>query len=274
MLRNIKVWRAVYDDPPAGDPPVTPPPAGDPPAPQTLADYLKTTPGAQDELNKMMADNRKKLTTQNQELMSQLTAIKDQFSGTAQQKEELEAQIEQLNNQFLTKEELAKREQEKAKKEHIKALEKATADAESWKNRYTQSTISRELLDAAIGAKAINADVIVDMLGGKTHLAPVLVDGQQTGNYEVRVNFADSDEDGNAVNLDLTPDATLKRMSELTDKYGHLFQSTATGGMGANSSRGGDGKPPVALSAILEDPVAYAEWRKKNPDLDISKLRK
>lgn len=267
------VWRLVYDDPPAGDPPADPP-AGDPPTPQTLAEYLKSTPGAQDELNKMMADNRKKLTTQNQDLMTQLTTIKDQFSGTAQEKEELEAQIEQLQNQFLTKEELSKREQEKAKKEHLKLLEKATKDAESWKNRYTQSRIQRELLDAAVAAKSINPDVIVDMLGGKTHLAQSLVDGQPNGEYEVRVKFADTDEEGNSVNLDLPPEGVLKRMSELTDKYGHLFQSTATSGMGANSGMGGDGKPQGSLSAILEDPVAYAEWRKKNPDLDISKLRK
>jgi len=273
LKKSIKAWRLAYE----GDPPPGDPPPGDPPPPKepkTLSDYIKGTPGAQDELNKMMSDNRKKLTTQNQELMGQLTTIKDQFSGTAQQKEELEAQIEQLQNQFLTKEELSKREQEKNKKEHVKLLEKVTKEADSWKNRYTQSRISRELLDAAVGAKSINPDVIVDMLGGKTHLAQSLVDGQPNGNYEVRVKFSDSDEDGNPVTLDLPPEGVLKRMAELTDKYGHLFESTATSGLNANSSRGGDSTPQAALSAIMNDPVAYAEWRKKNPDLDFSKLRK
>jgi hypothetical protein len=265
------VWRPVYDDPVVGDPA---PVAGDPPAPVTLADYLKSTPGAQDELNKMMADNRKKLTTQNQELMGQLTNVKDQFSGTTQEKAELEVRIEELQNQFLTKEELTKREADKSKKEHQKTMEKAVQERDSWEQMYTQSRIQRELLDASIAAKAINPDVTVEMLSGKTHLAPVLVDGRPNGDFEVKVKFSDSDEDGNPVTLDLHPEATLKRMAELTDKYGHLFQTTATGGMGANSGMGGGGKNQPALQAIMSDPVAYAKWRKDNPDLDISKLRK
>jgi len=259
-------WRLVYDDP------VIPPPSGGE-LPKTLTDYLKTVPTAQDELNKMMAENRKKLTQQNKELMDQLQTVKEQFSGTAQEKEALEQRIEQLQNQFLSKEELAKRETDKSIKEHQKAIEKINNERDAWQQMYTQSRISRELLDAAISVKAVNPDIIVDMLSGKTHLAPRLVDGQPNGEYEVKVKFQDIDEHSNPVLLELSPEATVKRMQELSDKYGNLFVTTATGGMGASSGMGG-GKSQPALQAILKDPVVYAKWRKENPDLDVSKLRR
>lgn len=261
MLRK---WLLAYDGEDEG---------GAPNVPKTLSDYIKANPAAQDELNVMMANNRKKLTNQNQELIGQLEALKEQTNITSQQKEELEARIEQLSNQFLTKEEMAKKEQTKLENKYKTELQRAAEERDAWKDRYTHSTIQRELLDASVAGKAINPDIIVDMLSGKTYLGPKLGDnGQPTGEFEVKVKFSDVDEHNNPVTVELSPVAALKRMQELPDKYGNLFQTTATGGVGANSGTGGrQGQP--ALQQLMKDPKAYAEWRKKNPDLDLSKLR-
>lgn len=271
---KTKVWCAVYEDVIVGENLGTSDGTGDTGTvePKTLKEYLKTVNGAQDDLNKMMSDNRKQLTKQNQELVTQLNTVKDQFNGTAQQKEELEERIESLQNQFLTTEELAKKDKDKFKKDYEKTINKSNEERDTWKNRYTESRVQRELLDAAVGGKAISSDVIVDMLSGKTHLASKLVDGQPDGNFEVKVKFSDTDEEGNPITLDLTPEGTIKRMMELP-KYGHLFESTATSGMGATSSMGSAGNKQPAFKALMEDPVAYAKWRKENPDLDVSKLR-
>jgi len=268
MLRR---WFLVYDD--SGDDGGNGEGGNNTPViPKSLTDYLKTNPAAQEELNNMMATNRKKLTTQNQTLIQQLEELKDQTNITTQQKTELEERIEQLSNQYLTKEELTKKEQQKLSQKFQKDLEKATTESESWRDRYTQSRIQRELLDSAVTAKAINPDILVDMLSGKTYLGQKLGDnGQPTGEFEVKIKFQDSDESGNPITVELSPEATVKRMQELPNKYGNLFQTTATGGMGASSGMGGSRSQP-ALQSILKDPVAYAKWRKENPDLDISKL--
>jgi hypothetical protein len=65
----------------------------------------------------MMADNRRKLTNQNQELVKQLEQLKQNATLTQEQRDELQARITQLEEQYLTKEELIKRESGKREKE-------------------------------------------------------------------------------------------------------------------------------------------------------------
>src|ERR1017187_8689863 len=83
------------------------------------ADGEKKLSLTQTELNKMMADNRKKLTSQNQELITQLETLKEQTNLTVQQKEELETRIGQLEALNMTKEELLKKENAKKEKQYL-----------------------------------------------------------------------------------------------------------------------------------------------------------
>ena len=77
----------------------------------------------QSQLNQMMADNRRKLTIQNEKLVGELTTLKDQANLTGQEKTELEGRIEKLQEQSMSKEEIAKREATKAIKAHTKELD-------------------------------------------------------------------------------------------------------------------------------------------------------
>jgi hypothetical protein len=227
----------------------------------------------QDELNKMMADNRRKLTTQNQELVEQLKKMRDETQMTAQQKDELELRIEQIQEQYMSKEELAKREAAKQSKVHQKAVDTLTGERDSWRKMYSESTIERALYDASVKGEAVRPEQIVAMLGQTTHLGEVLdATGQPTGAYAPTVKFNDVDADGKAVTLELSPDDAIKRMKELPEAYGNLFRGTASGGLG-EAGGGKGGEKSASLKDITSDPVKYQKWRKENPDLDISKLR-
>lgn len=258
-------WLAVYEgDADGGD-------GGDTGGDGGGADGDKKLTITQKELNKMMADNRRKLTQQNTELLRQMEDLRGTAKMTDEQRTELEGQIERLQQQVLSKEELARREIDKTKKAYTDSLEKASNEAKRWQSLYTSSTVERTLQDAAIGGEAVQPRQIVAMLGQSTRLAEVLgEDGKPTGAFAPVVKFNDTDKDGNPITLDLSPADAIKRMRELPE-YGNLFKGTAKGGLGETGSAGGRGGHP-SLDSLLKDPAAYAEWRKKNPDLDISKL--
>jgi hypothetical protein len=192
-----------------------------------------------------------------------------------QAKEELEARIEELQTQFMSKEELAKRNAEKSGKAHAKEVERLTGETKKWQGLYASSTVERALLDAAVAGEAIQPSQLVSMLGQKTHISEELDGaGHGKGSYKTVVKFNDIDTDGNPVVLELTPKETVKRMKELPDLYGNLFKGDATSGLGAGSNAAGKGKTHPKLQELLNDPVKYQKWRKDNPDLDITKLRK
>lgn len=236
-----------------------------------LTDLIKEH-NLQDDLNAMMAENRRKLTQQNSELVKQLEEIKRNAALTNEQRDELQGRITQLEEQYMTKEELAKREKDKQAKEYESKLQQTVEQSEQWKGLYTSSTIDRALQDAAVVGEAIRPSVIVDLLRSKTQLTEVMENGQPTGRYTPIVKFNDIGENGENVILDLSPEEAIKRMKELPDDYGFLFKGTATSGIG--SARRADGSAPAPrLQELLKDPEKYAKWRKENPNLPVDQLR-
>ena len=266
-----KTWLTVYGDEEGGE--ETTSEATQTQEKPTLSKLIEEH-GLQEDLNSMMAENRRKLTKQNQDLIKQLQQIRETAQMTQQQRDELESRIEQLQEQFMSKEELAKREAQKFQKEHQKAVESLSTERDRWQKLYASETIQRSLQDAAISGDAIQPEQIVAMLGPFTQLSEVVdPTGQPTGKYQPVVKFNDVNSDGEPVVLDLSPNDAIKRMREL-EKHGNLFKGTATGGVGAVGGGSAGGGSTQKLSEIMKDPVKYREWRKKNPDLDLSKLRK
>ncbi len=230
----------------------------------------------QDELNAMMADNRKKLTQQNTEALTQLEKLRDEVKMSTEQKSELELKIESLQESFMSKDELAKKTASKQAKEHQKMVDGLTTERDNWRGRYSAATNTRAIQDAAIEGKAKVPAQIVEMLGQHTHLIEgVDESGQPNGKYVPTVKFNDTDDDGKAIVLDLSPLEAIKRMKELTNLYGNLFEGTATGGVGGEAgATGGDSSQPK-LDDVKNDPEKYIEWRKKNKEtLDVNSLRR
>lgn len=223
--------------------------------------------GLQEEVNTMMADNRRKLTAQNTELVTQLEQLKKNSALTSDEKSELQVKITQLEEQYMSKEELSKRESTKKQKQFETDLNTANDSSKKWEAMYSSSTIDRALYDAAVEADAIHPSQIVTLLQGNTQLV------EENGRYSPVVKFNDKSEDGKDVVLDLSPTETLKRMKELTDLHSNLFKSTQTSGVGGTGNAGGSTNHPK-FDELMADPVKYAKWRKENPDVDPVSLRK
>jgi hypothetical protein len=228
----------------------------------------------QDQLNKMMADNRRKITQQNEKLVAEINGLKDQASMTATERSELEERVEKLQELTMSHEEITKRNTKKASQAHQKELDNLTNERDHWRSNYTNERVSRSLQDAAIEAKATVPEQIVSLLGPQTQLSEVLgEDGKPTGAYQPLIKFVDVDDDGKPTTLSLSPVDAMKRMKELPDRFGNLFMNPGAGGFGADNGSGGKGGKKTTIDAI-KDPAAYMKWRKENPGVDPTSLLK
>lgn len=277
MLFLTKSWKVVYGDEGGDGNGGTGGGDGGTSEPKPKLTDLITKHGLQDELNNMMASNRKNLQAKNQELVAQLQQLRETATMSVQAKEELESRIEELQTQYMSKEEIAKRESEKLTKNHAKEIEKLTGAAKKWESLFASSTTQRALMDAAVAGEALPQAVaqIGAILGPYTHIVEEVDEaGNSKGTFKTVVKFNDTDTDGNPVVLELSPAKAIERMKELPDKFGNLFKGESSGGLGADTGGGGRGEKMPKLDEILKDPAKFAKWRKENPDLDISKLRR
>ena len=246
-----KLWVPVYEDPPVKDDPIK----DDPP----VKDDPKKTNFSQEEVNTILAKDRRKHQVDLQTAVDELEAIKTKADLSKQERTDLDGRIEELQNQLLTKEELADKEKVKISRKHADTVKALEADVVEWKARFTTSTIDRAITDAASAHKAFANEQIVALLKPNTQLTEELdKEGGKTGNLVPRVQFQDTDKDGKPVTLDLAVGEAVKRMTEI-DKYLNLFQGDGTGGLGASTK---PGTKPEDMSTLAKDPAKYRAARK------------
>jgi hypothetical protein len=213
----------------------------------------------QDELNRFLAEDRRKFQKNRDALVSELKQFRDSVTLTEQQKEQLETRIEQLQAESMTAQELAKKDKEKIVKEHQKEIKLKDEQLSYWKSTYAEEKIQRELTDAAIEHQAVSPIQIVNFLKPNTKLVEELKDGKPTGKWISRTTFSERDEKGDLIALELSVTEAVKRMKEAPEHW-NLFNSGANGGLGQFNQTGGTfaGRRPP------KDPVAYRQWRKEN----------
>lgn len=246
-----KSWYTVFEDPPAPPPPA---PSPAPPAPPPDKTFT------QEQVDTMVSETAKKHQTQAQKALEELDAIKTKAQLSETERVELNERIDTMKNQLLTKEELAKKDKDKLLANHTDELKLVTIERDSWKSRYTESTIIRNITDEAVANKAFVPEQVVNMLWNDTNLIPVLdSDDKPTGELQARVKFPDVDKEGKPCILDLTIAEAVKRMTEI-EKYYNLFKGEGTGGMGLNNRPSGKN---LDIRKIATDPAAYREARKK-----------
>lgn len=226
-------------------------------AAKAAADANKTF--TQDQVNKILAEDRRKHKAQVDKHVAELEQLKRSKSLNDQERTNLTTKIEELQNSVLTKEQRAAKEQEKLKKDLETTTQQLTADRDGWKNLFHKTQIKQAITSEAAAHKAFDSDALIAILGPSTRLVEMHDDNNQpTGEFVPKTKFKDRDKEGKDVVLDLTIPEVVTRMKELP-KYGYMFETTAAAGVGANRQAGRGGEvDPSAMTT-----TQYREWRKK-----------
>lgn len=230
----------------AAVPPTSPPPPPVSPPPTPPAGGTKTF--TQEDVNRAVADERRKVQTANQKTIDELTALRDSANVTAQQKEQLQQQIETLTAQFQTKEQQQQTELGKLQKKYDTDTEGLKKTSAEWQQRYELFAIDVAITNAAVEFEAFSPEQIKAVLAPMTKMKPKLDEGgKPTNEFEPRVKFMGRDKDQKEVELDLSPREAVKAMTEIPEKFGNLFKNKAIGGLGGNNTntqQGGNGRLP------------------------------
>jgi len=222
---------------------------GDPPNPDPPKDEGKLMTQAQIDkiVEERLAKDRKELSAiraQNAKTVEMLETLKKNREITDTQRTQLEEQIDHLNKTIMTKEQLTAKEKKELKDALDAKLNDALKQADHWKKLHDESTVKRAIFDE-VREKAFDPNQFIDFLGPKTKLIEELNEGQPTGRYSPVVSFIGRDKDGNSVPMELSVADTIKEMEKMTDKYGNLFKSGLTGGLGGKGSTGSGGKEGI-----------------------------
>jgi chromosome segregation ATPase len=248
-----RVWYTVFDDA-DGNP-------QNPPTPPTPPQDKPTKTYTQEQLNAMLAEDRKKHQSAIQNTLAEVEALKARSQLTQQERDELDARLQEMSRSLLTKEELAKKDLEKAQRKHKEELDTLSKERDSWKTRHETSTILRAIADAANDQQAFSSEQITAILQPNTRLVEVLDDGRPTGQYKPIVKFSDFDSKGKPTELELSPAEAVKRMKEM-EKYQNLFKIDSRGGVGGTNRSGLNGKMD-AVSIAQRDMSEYMRLRRE-----------
>jgi uncharacterized membrane protein len=207
-------------------PPVTPAPGND---------DKKFT---QAEVNKFLAEDKRKHKEQYSALEGSYKELLTNQNLTTEERDGLQARLEDVQKANRTKEQQAEFERKAAEEKYKGELKEARERADKWETMFKQETVTRSLQDAAGGADAYNPSQVVGLLQPMTSLKDV------EGVLTPMVDFQDIDEKtGEPVTTLRTPADAVKRMQELPKIHGNLFRSNVVSGVGAgqaNVSNAGD----------------------------------
>lgn len=221
----------------------------------------------QEELNEVLAKDRRKHQAQYQKMEVTLTDLVNSKNLTEEERAQTAAQLEEVRTALLTKDQQVQREKKALEDAHAKKLKELADQGKHWESLYRTSTIERSLADAAVKHDAFSPAQIVKQLRDITRLEEkVDAAGKPLGHKPI-VDFPEQNsETGETSVTPLSPDAAVKRMKSLPEVYGNFFKGNVVSGIGAGSGTGtpaGNGKiDPRKLS--MEQ---YLSIREKNPEL-------
>jgi len=225
----------------------------------------------QDDLNRFLAEDRRKHQAQLQKMESQLNELAKSKSLTEQERQTLKENLDAIAGQLRTKEQQLTLEKRELEEKYQVKVQEAEKKAQVWEALFRDSTIDRSLQDAAVKHDAFNAAQVVTQLRPWTRMIEVMDEktGKPTGKYKPVVDMPDVDATtGEQVIMTRSPDEAVKRMKEMPEQWGNLFRSNVLSGIGSSSATGGlmpgyGGKIDVRKLTQAQ----YLEVRAKNPEL-------
>jgi hypothetical protein len=225
----------------------------------------------QEDLNRFLAEDRRKHQIQLQKMESQLNELAKSKSLTEQERQTLKENLDAIAGQLRTKEQQLTLEKRQLEEQYQAKVEESAKKAQVWEALFRDSTIERSLQDAAVKHEAFNPAQVVTQLRPWTRVIEVMDEksGKPTGKYKPVVDMPDVDATTNEqVIMNRSPEEAVKRMKEMPEQWGNLFRSNVVSGIGSSSATGGlmpgqGGKIDVRKLT----PTQYREIREKNPEL-------
>ncbi len=238
---------------PSGDPGVSPGSPNSDPNPQKMFDQSAVNRYLADDRRKTEAKYEKRLKTELQRQETEYSKLLANKNLTEQDRDSLRVSLAEVEDQLHTKEELLLKEKKELETKLTGKITETVEQSKTWETLYKDSSIKRELQEAAVKHEAFNTHQMVSALKPYTKLVGT------DGDFEVMVDLDDVIE-GKSVVTTLSPDDALKRMKEL-DMYQNLFKANVVSGVGGNSNT--DGASGVQLDPRSMSQEQYQEYRKK-----------
>jgi len=225
----------------------------------------------QDDVNKMLAEDRRKHQAQLKTMETRLQEVLSSKNLTEAERKALQENLSAVQGQLRSKEAQAALEKQELEQSYQVKLTDAEKKATTWESLYRDSTVQRSLQDAGIKNDAFSPGQIVTLLKPMTKMMEEMdpTTKRPNGHYKVMVEMPDVDpKTGEQVMMTRTPEEAVKRMKELPEQYGNLFKAGVVSGIGSGSATGGllpgqSGRVDVRKLT----PQQYREIREKNPEL-------
>jgi hypothetical protein len=171
--------------------------------------------------------------------IQRLKELQSSLQLQEEEKRKLEEYVDELEKKTLSADEIRAKEAKKAKEQWEADLKAANERAIQAESKYITSRINTDLSIGAQqhGVLPNSTGVVMAFLKPLTEVEAVIDEetGQPTGEERVIINFPDVDEEGKAKQRRLPVQDAYKRMRELTDQYGNLFDKNKSGGIGGAS---------------------------------------
>ncbi len=220
----------------------------------------------QDQVNAIVAADRRKLVEKCQDLESMYQKALEDKTLTEGARAQIQEKLEDVQKTYLTKEETLLNEKKKIETELSREVKEWKEQAVRWEDQFKQTLVDRTLQDAAIVHEAFNPSQMISLLRPMTKVAEKLDDqGKPTGTYEVIVDLNDvNSETGASQVTRRAPEDAVKRMKELKDLYGNLFKPNVVSGIGGGTAQGGNATGKVDGSKLST--AEYMRLRKERPE--------
>lgn len=222
----------------------------------------------QEEVNKFLAEDRRKHQEKYQALEENYQKLLKNQNLSKEERDQLESELEDLRARHRTREQQLAYEKKQAEEQYQNQLKEWQERAKNWESRYTQSTINRELQAAAIEHDAYNPELVVVHLRSQTNLEEQKdEEGKPTGQLMPMVTMTVRNSDtGAQENLKMTPAEAVEYMKKNPEKYGGFFKNNIREGIGSSSATGGamTGDGTVDVRKITDE--QFFKLRRENPE--------
>jgi len=217
---------------------------------------------SQSEVDSMMAADKRRHKERADKAVAELEKLKEALTLTQKDRESLEEQIENIRSQYKTEQELAHERAVQEKKNLENRVSQAEEFAQTWKQKFDSQLKNTQLLEAATSGGAFNPSQLVTLLSRDATVVEEIVDGKPTGAYKTVVKFDTRNEEGEPVQLMLTPGDAVARMKKDVESFGNLFTANIKGGLGGMRPQD---EASEQVRAAEKNMGVYLEMRKKNP---------